>query len=83
MACKPFLTQQMRDKRVAFAMAYRHWTVDDWKLVMFSDESHFELKAGSRQQRCRRPQGSDRFAPQFTKKTVKHPPKIMAWGSFS
>ena len=83
MACKPLLSQQMRDKRVAFAMTYRHWTVDDWKLVMFSDESHFELNPGSRQQCCRRPQGSDRFAPQFTKKTVKHPPKIMAWGSFS
>ena len=27
--------------------------------------------------------GSDRFAPEFTRKTVKHPPKVMVWGCFS
>jgi hypothetical protein len=27
--------------------------------------------------------GSDRFEEKFTKKTVKHPPKVMAWGCFS
>ena len=82
MAAKPLLTQTMKDKRLAFAHAYRHWTAEDWKLVMFSDESHFELKF-SRQTRCRRPVGSDRHDPKFTRKTVKHPPKIMAWGAFS
>lgn len=83
MACKPLITQQMKEKRLAFAHQYAHWAVDDWKKVMFSDESHFELKFGSTQHRCRRPMGSDRFNPRFTKKTVKHTPKIMAWGSFS
>ncbi len=41
--------------------------------VMFSDESHFELKCGTRVDRCRRPRGSDRFSTKFTRKTVKHP----------
>ena len=50
---------------------------------MFSDESHFELRFGGQERRCRRPRGSDRFAPQFTRKTVKHPPKVMVWGCFS
>ena len=36
---------------------------------MFSDESHFELKF-SRQTRCRRPVGSDRHDPKFTRKTL-------------
>jgi hypothetical protein len=72
MASKPVLTDKMREKRLAFAHQYGHWTVDDWKKVMFSDESHFELQF-SRQVRCRRPQGSDRFSPHFTRKTVKHP----------
>ena len=54
MARKPVLTDKMREKRLAFAHQYGHWTVDDWKKVMFSDESHFELQF-TRQVRCRRP----------------------------
>jgi hypothetical protein len=34
----------------------------DWKMVTFSDESHFELHFGNRGSRCRRPRNSDRFA---------------------
>jgi hypothetical protein len=36
---KPLLTEQMRIQRLKFANAYRHWDEDDWKQVMFSDES--------------------------------------------
>ena len=82
MAAKPLLTDQMKEKRLVFARAYGHWTAEDWKFVMFSDESHFELQF-NRATRCRRPAGSSRFNPLFTKKTVKHPPKVMAWGCFS
>jgi hypothetical protein len=28
-----------RIKRLEFANAYRHWDEDEWKQVMFSDES--------------------------------------------
>lgn len=82
MACKPVLTELMKEKRIAFAEKYRHWTCDDWKQVMFSDESHFELTF-CRRNRCRRPPGSDRFNPRFTRKTTKHPAKVMAWACFS
>jgi hypothetical protein len=57
--------------------------VEDWKKVMFSDESHFELTFGNKSSLCRRPSGLDRLDPRFTKTTVKHPPKLMAWGCFS
>jgi len=73
MAKKPPLNQRMMDQRLAFAMEYRHWTAEEWKKVMMSDESHFELHLGGRQSRCRRPVGSDRFDPRFTQKRVKHP----------
>jgi transposase len=82
-AKKPFLNIRMKEKRLAFARAHQHWTVDDWKMVMFSDESHFFLWKGNRFQRCRRPRGSDRFADRYTQKTVKFPPKIMFWACFS
>jgi hypothetical protein len=39
---------------------------------MFSDESHFELRFGSQETCCWRPRGSDCFALEFIKKTVKH-----------
>jgi hypothetical protein len=41
--------------------------------VMFSDESHFELKFGTRVDCCLRPRGSDRFSTRFNCETVKHP----------
>ena len=83
MAKKPLLTEHMQNQRLKFALAYQDWTVEDWKQVLFADESHFELMPQSRGSRCRRPVGSERFNPQFTVKTVKHPSKIMAWGCFS
>ena len=83
MAKKPLLNRRMMDQRLDFAQQYQHWTVDDWKKVMFSDESHFELRFGRQSSFCRRSKGSDRYDPLFTKKTVKHPPKVMVWGSFS
>ncbi len=73
----------MKDKRLAFYERYRNWTVEDWKKVMFSDESHFEPTFGNKSSICRRPTGMDRLDPRFIKKSVKHPPKLMAWGCFS
>jgi hypothetical protein len=83
MANKPLLNERMKQQRLDFAMQYRDWTVDQWKNVMFSDESRFELHFGKKEGRCRRPRGSDRMDPKFTKKTVKHPEKVMVWGCFS
>ncbi len=83
MAQKPLLSERMKNDRLEFARRYADWGVEDWKKTMFSDESHFELRFGHQGQRCRRSKGSDRFDPKFTRKTVKHPPKIMIWGAFS
>jgi hypothetical protein len=74
--------ERMKNDRLEFARRYEHWTVEDWKKVMFSDESHFELRTGHQGWRCRRSKGSDWFDPKFTRKRVKHPPKIMVWGCF-
>jgi hypothetical protein len=52
--------------------------VEDWKVVLFSDENHFEMTFGNKTSRCRRPTGLDRLDPRFTKKSVKNPPKLMA-----
>jgi transposase len=36
---KPKLTPEARKARLAFAVAHQHWTVDDWKRVLWSDET--------------------------------------------
>ncbi|KAJ4436973.1 hypothetical protein ANN_17105 [Periplaneta americana] len=40
---KQLLTPVMCKKRLMWAKLHQHWTVNDWKNVLFSDESHFEV----------------------------------------
>ena len=81
-AQKPLLTAAMKKKRMAFAKKHQSWSVEDWKKVMFSDESTFRLVRGGIV-RVRRPAGSDRYASKYCSSTVKHPPSVMVWGCFS
>jgi transposase len=36
---KPFLNKKHRKARMDFALAYQHWTVEDWKKIVWSDET--------------------------------------------
>ena len=36
---KPFLSKRHRKTRMDFALAYQHWTVEDWKKMVWSDET--------------------------------------------
>ena len=36
---KPLLSITHRKRRLAFALKYQHWTVEDWKRVIWSDET--------------------------------------------
>ncbi|OJT15813.1 hypothetical protein TRAPUB_3655, partial [Trametes pubescens] len=36
---RPQLTKRHREKRYAFALAKKYWTVEDWKRVVWSDET--------------------------------------------
>ena len=36
---KPLLSISHRKRRLAFAFKYQHWTVEDWKRVLWSDET--------------------------------------------
>jgi hypothetical protein len=36
---KPLLSAVHRKKRLAFALKYQNWTVEDWKKVIWSDET--------------------------------------------
>ena len=40
---KPLLSKKHRKSRLTFAKKYQHWTVEDWKKVVWSDESKFQI----------------------------------------
>lgn len=74
----PQLTTNMKQKRLAFAKAHENWSVEQWRLVCFSDESIFECK-GAQKRRVWHVKGT----PLPIRQTVKHPTKIMIWGMIS
>lgn len=81
-AKKPLLTKVMKKKRVNFCKKYKDWSPEQWKKVMFSDESTFRLVRGGSKV-IRRPSYVSRYDPRYTVKTVKHPDSVMVWGAFS
>jgi hypothetical protein len=40
---KPGLKAAMKEARLAFAQKYEHWTLEDWKNVIWSDETSIVL----------------------------------------
>lgn len=70
-------------KRLNFAKEHINWTIDDWKKVLWSDESKFNMIASDGKGYVRRPVNK-RFDPKYTKGTVKFGGgNIMVWGCFS
>jgi len=40
---RPLLKQLDMKRRLKFARAYKHWTVDDWRRVIFTDEMSIKV----------------------------------------
>lgn len=82
-AKKPLLSKKNVKARLKFAQAHIHWTTDQWKKVVFSDESKFNLFKSDGPSYVRRPVGS-RLNKKYIIPTVKHGGgSIMVWGCFS
>ena len=80
---KPLLRWQNKKKRLAWAMKHRQWTTEDWKKVLWTDESKFEIFGSSRRVFVRRRVG-ERMVPRCVTPTVKHGGgSVMVWGSFA
>lgn len=66
-----------------FAKEHINWTVEQWRNVLFSDESKFNLVGSDGIIHVRRPRGK-RLQKEFCVKTVKHGGgHVMVWGCFS
>lgn len=70
---KQLLTKKMRTKRYKWANKYKNWTIEQWRKVIFSDESHFFVQ-GQRSQHVRRSLG-EKLRDSHINQCVKHPQK--------
>jgi transposase len=80
-AKKQLLTHVMKKKRLAWAKKYKHWTVEDWKKVLFSDETYFMVQG--QHSRYVRKHRDENLTSAHISQTVKYPVKTMFWGCFS
>lgn len=82
-AKKPMISSRNRKARLNFAKKYLHWTAAEWKKVLFSDESKFNLFGSDGMQWVHRPVGK-RYDPKYTRPTIKHGGgSVMVWGCVS
>ena len=79
---KPLLSCKQKKKCLQFAQKYSKWMVEDWKQVIFSDESKFVMGYGNKGPRVWR-QKYERHKAACLKRSVKHPASVMVWGCVS
>jgi len=80
---KPGLRAENIVARLEWAMKYKDWTVEDWKRVIWSDESSLWVGVNPRRQWIIRPPG-ERFNRKYVKKTFKSAQvKVMVWACFT
>lgn len=78
---KPLLTARHKARRLEFAMHHRHWTVDQWRNVVFSDEVPLHVVQG-RQRRYVRWRGHLRRQPDVYRPTTQAGGgSVMVWGA--
>jgi transposase len=79
-AKRPMLKAQHRKARLNFALKYQNWTVDDWKLVLWSDETKIN-RIGSDGHQYVWKKAGESLSDRITQPTVKHGGgNIMVWG---
>ncbi|CAK9818710.1 Transposable element Tcb1 transposase [Anthophora quadrimaculata] len=72
-----------KQKRLQYAREHSNWKIEDWKTVLWTDESKFELFGGKRRQFVRRRKG-EAYQEACLKPTVKHGGgSVMVWGCIS
>ena len=77
---KPFINKKNRIKRIKWARAHLNWTQEQWRSVLWTDESPFVLRYKGKQHVWRRQ--SERYKIYCTTTGFKHDKKINVWGAF-
>jgi hypothetical protein len=77
---KPLLSNRHKKRRLAFALKYQHWTVEDWKRVIWSDETKINRIGSDGQEYVWKKKGEGLTAREI-KGTVKFGGgSLMVWG---
>ncbi|KAF7646280.1 hypothetical protein LDENG_00190250 [Lucifuga dentata] len=79
---KPLISQANQKKRLQFAWEQKDWTLEQWKKVMWSDESRFTLFQSDGRIRVRR-EVDEVMHPSCLVPTYKPVGADMIWGCFS
>ena len=78
---QPKLSPEQKRRRLEFAKEHSDWTIDDWRRVIFSDESPYELHHPPNRQNDR--VWAHNPSEVVPTETVKHPTKVLVWGAMS
>ncbi|KAG8843994.1 hypothetical protein FRC20_003666 [Serendipita sp. 405] len=82
-AKKPALQISHRRCRLDFAITHRHWTMDDWSRVIFSDETKINHMGSDGRRYCYKMPGEE-LSKRTVQPTVKHGGgSTMVWGGMS
>ena len=77
-ARKPFISEGNIKRRLEWCYNHVHWSIAQWRRVIFSDESPFILRYNAKKRVWRRV--NERYEKKHCVGTVKHDIKIMVWG---
>lgn len=78
---KPAISQKNRKERLAFAKSHKDWTVDDWKRVVFSDETKINRFGSDGKSWTWIREGERSLQPRNVKATIKGGGgSLMVWG---
>jgi transposase len=79
---KPGLSEAMKKARLEFALRYQHWTLEDWKSVIWSDETSVVLNHRRGGYRLWR-KSEERLVKSCIRERWKGYSEFMFWGCFS
>lgn len=77
---KPFLSRKHKLARLQWAKMHKHWTVDDWKRVIFSDETKINLWNSDGVQYCLRKVDAPLQSFHVQEKVKHGGGNLMFWG---